>query len=160
MTFGPSSSILTGMSSVLRMFEMLRQEARATFRKYMEENCSQKGKQTSNLTRSESKGLKSLQKRVREGEIVVLPTDKSGLFAVMTRETFVECGLGHTKGDKNVNWEDLKKAQSELNGHTSMLIKTFGIGKTWNHSSRVRETMMGGGLSVCPLSLLYKDHKG
>merc|ERR1711942_341518 len=47
-----------------------------------------------------------------------------------------------------------------LNGHTSMLIKCFKIGAYWKHGDRVRETMMGEGQAVCPLSLLYKDHKG
>ena len=59
-----------------------------------------------------------------------------------------------------MNMDDLKGAQSEINCHTSMLIKAFKIGNSWNHISRVRETMLGEGLSTWPLSLLYKDHKG
>ena len=38
--------------------------------------------------------------------------------------------------------------------------KLHGIGKDWNHTSRVRESMLGEALATCPLSLLYKDHKG
>ena len=45
-------------------------------------------------------------------------------------------------------------SQKELNGHVSML------GNYWEHGSRIKETMMGEGLSTCPLSLLFKDHKG
>ena len=41
-----------------------------------------------------------------------------------------------------------------------MLIKSFKIGHYWDHGMRVRETTMGENMSVCPLSLLYKDHKG
>ena len=59
-----------------------------------------------------------------------------------------------------MNMDDLKGAQSEINCHTSMLIKAFKIGNSWNHISRVRETMLGEELSMCPLSLLYEDHKG
>ena len=55
---------------------------------------------------------------------------------------------------------DVKEAQKELNGHISMLIKTFKIGSNWGHEDRVRETMMNENQSICPLSLLYKDHKG
>ena len=140
--------------------EMVRQETRGAMKRFIEEKCAQGGKQKSNLTRGETRGLRSLKKRVKEGELTILPTDKTGLFAVMTRETYTLCGLDHTKGDTKVGWEDLKRSQSELNGHTSMMIKIFGIGKAWNHTSRVRETMMGESLSTCPLSLLYKDHKG
>ena len=98
--------------------------------------------------------------RVKNGELVVLPTDKTGLCAVMTRETYTECGLKHTEGDTLVDLEILKKAQNEINGHTSMLIKIFSIGEAWKHTSRVRETMLGESMATCPLSLLYKDHKG
>ena len=41
-----------------------------------------------------------------------------------------------------------------------MMIKIFGIGKSWNHTSRVRESLLGDALATCPLSLLYKDRKG
>ena len=67
---------------------MIRQETRVAFKKYMEDHCLQKGRQKSNLTKGELRGLKTLKKRVKDGEIVVLPTDKSGLFAVMKRETY------------------------------------------------------------------------
>ena len=41
-----------------------------------------------------------------------------------------------------------------------MLIKFFKIGKYWDHGDRIRETTMNEGMSICPLSLLFKDHKG
>lgn len=78
----------------------------------------------------------------------------------MSRATYTECGRVHTKGDTVVGWEELKKSQNELNGHCSMMIKILGIGKAWDHSNRVRETMLGEAMATCPLSLLYKDHRG
>ena len=78
----------------------------------------------------------------------------------MERTKYEEAGMSHVKEDKLTGWGDLKKAQKELNGHTSMLIKIFKIGKYWRHGSRVRETMMGNALETCPVHLLYKDHKG
>ena len=140
--------------------EMLRQELRGVYGRYMREKCGPRGIQKSNLSMREIKGLKSLKKRVKEGEIVILPTDKTGLFTVMSRDTYLACGLSHTKGDRQVDWDDLKLAQSELNGHTSMMIKIFNIGRTWEHTHRIRESMLGETMATCPLSLLYKDHKG
>ena len=69
-------------------------------------------------------------------------------------------GMVHTSKDRMVGMEEVKMAQRELNGHISMLIKTFKIGSHWKHGYRIRETMMGENQSVCPLSLLFKDHKG
>ena len=140
--------------------EMMRQGLRGAFGQYTQEKCGAGGLQKSNLSRGEIRGLKSLKKRVKEGELAILPTDKTGLFAIMSRDTYVECGLSHTKGDQHVTWDDLKGAQSEINGHTSMIIKIFDIGKSWEHTSRIRETMLGETMATCPLSLLFKDHKG
>ena len=68
--------------------------------------------------------------------------------------------MKHTKNDLEVGWDAIKESQKELNGHVSMMIKFFKIGKYWDHAPRIRETTMGEGLSICPLSLLFKDHKG
>ena len=140
--------------------EMFRQETRGTMTMYMREACGPRGLQKSNLTRGEIKGLRSLRKRIKEGELVVMPTDKTGLFAIMTRETYTECGMKHTRGDTEVDWGDIKTSQNEINGHTSMLIKIFSIGEDWKHTSRIRESMLGESMATCPLTLLYKDHKG
>ena len=68
-------------------------------------------------------------------------------------------GLLHTKNDKEVGWDEIQESQKELNGHTSMLIKCFKSGAYWKHGERVSETVMRNGQSLCPLTLLYKDHK-
>ena len=91
---------------------------------------------------------------------MVLPTDKSGNLCVMSRSTYEKAGQKHVKNDVVVNMTNLWEAQKEINGHVAMCIKMFKIGKEWGHTERVRETMLGEGVAVCPVSLLYKDHKG
>ena len=140
--------------------EALRVEARAEFRKFMAQKCNKGGKQKSNLTRGQERGLKSLRKRVKDAELVILPTDKSGNFSVMTRGTYEKAGLKHVGGDVPVGNDELWEGQKEINGHVAMLVKCFKIGQNWNHTDRIRETMMGEGMATCPVSLLYKDHKG
>ena len=140
--------------------QTLRLELSTLFRSYVAEKCQKGGAQKTNLSRAQERGLKSLKKRVKMGEIVVLPTDKSGCLAVMSGETYKEAGMMHTTRDVQVGWREVRDSQRELNGHVSMLIKIFKIGSYWKHEMRIRETMMGEGQAVCPLSLLYKDHKG
>ena len=53
--------------------EMLRTEYMGIFRQYLRENCGKYGKQKSNLTKSQLKGLKSLNQRIDNAEIVVVP---------------------------------------------------------------------------------------
>ena len=140
--------------------ETMRMQLRTTFKCYVDKSCQEGGKQITNIPGNLARGLKSLRKRVTEGELVILPTDKSGRLAVMTRDTYKEAGLKHTLRDKEVSWADIKESQKELNGHVSMMVKIFKIGGYWGHSQRGRETTMGEGLSICPMSLLFKDHKG
>ena len=140
--------------------EMMRMELTEVFKKYGNEKCMKGGVQKPNLNEAEINGMKSLQKRVSNGEILVVPTDKSGRFAVMSVPTYELAGSAHTKKDEEVSPEIVKSTQTELNGNVSMLIKTFKIGAEWGHSDRIRETMLNNSLSLCPLYLLYKDHKG
>ena len=49
--------------------EMFRIECKSVFMKYMRDNCEERGKQKSNLTMQELKGLKSLKKKIENGEI-------------------------------------------------------------------------------------------
>ena len=105
-------------------------------------------------------GLKSIRLRLVNGELVVLPTDKSGRFAIINMDTNIKAGEVHVKDDKKMGTENLKKNQRHLNGHVSMLLKFFGAGADWSHQQRLRESMLNEGISVCPLWLLYKCHKG
>ena len=72
--------------------------------KKLGEDC-EKGKD--NLTAGEKRGLKSLKKRVTEGEIIICQTDKSGRFCVLTREQYLEAGLEHTKNDRMISQEEI-----------------------------------------------------
>ena len=78
----------------------------------------------------------------------------------MTLDTYTVAGMKHTSKDTEVNLGMVKENQSKLNGHVSMWIKVFRIGKSWRHEDRIRETMLNNSLAVCPLYLLFKDHKG
>ena len=84
--------------------ETLRVEMRSLFRTYVSKNCKEGGVQASNLTKSQAKGLKSLKKRVSGGELVIIPTDKSGNLAIIIRLTnnkaYYEAGMNeaHRQG--------------------------------------------------------------
>ena len=90
----------------------------------------------------------------------MLPIDKSGRFGVMSLENYLLAGEKHTKEDTEVKLEDIVRTQNELNGNISMLIKFLRIGHLWKHQDRARTTMINHSLTLCPMYLTYKDHKG
>ena len=98
-------------------------------------------------------------KRVRQREIVVCSTDKTGKLTVCSLETYKEMGMKHVEGDKEIDREDVKRVQSQLNQHVSMWLRFSGAGDQWGQEDRFRRTMINHSECVPPLSLLVKDHK-
>ena len=111
-----------------------------TFKRYTEEKCSKKGEQIPNLTPQQKKGQKKLQKRIKDKEILVVPTDKTGKLIVASVEAYKKMGEAHTNKDIEIQWENVKEIQRQLNGHTSCWIKIGNMGENWNQVWRIRET--------------------
>ena len=132
---------------------------REEFRKHRMKFCNQHGKQKQNLTQNQQKGLASLRKRIKNQEIVILQTDKTGKFAVTDMETYEKMGEEHTGRDEEITREQVLQIERLINGNMSMLGKCFQIGKQWNHTERCRETQINHSESVAPMYLVVKDHK-
>ena len=117
---------------------MLRTECMHVFKQFITEKCGKDGEQESKLSKIELKGLESLKSRIKNAELVIIPTDKTGKFAVMSRDTYEIAGLKHTRGDTPADWNILEESQKDINGHVSMLVKCFNMGKNWSHTDRIR----------------------
>ena len=115
--------------------ETLRQEWMQAYK----DHCQEAGKQEmSNLTKDEKEGIESIRKRRKSGELVILPTDKSGRFSVMTTETYLKAGLVHTSKDKEMTSEEVKTNQNEINGHVSMVLKIYRVAGKRGQEDRAR----------------------
>jgi molybdopterin converting factor small subunit len=127
--------------------------------KFIAEKCDDKNNQKSNLTKAERRGLKTLQKRAKGEEIVVMSTDKSCKLAVTTMENYLEMGRVHTRNDKEISREEFAEMEKIVNGHTAMHIKMQGMGENWGHTKRMRGTAMTRSQNLASLRLLLKDRK-
>ena len=123
-------------------------------------NTNHKGDQPSNLTPQQQRGLKSILKRLKEGLIVIIETDKTGKFCIMSIEDYRKAGEVHTNKDTCVGDDYVRETQRILNGHCSYLMKIFGSGSDHGHETRHREARINKSYNVPILRLLYKDHKG
>ena len=70
--------------------ETLRVKLRSLFNYYVRKNFGKGGRQKCNITESQEAGLTSLRRRVKEGELIIMTTDKSGNLAL--RESYYEAG--------------------------------------------------------------------
>ena len=82
--------------------EFRRMSWKKIYRDFRGEFTDEKGVQESNLTDEESRGLEKLKKRVKAGELVVVRTDKSGKFSIMSIEEYRRAGEVHTINDSEV----------------------------------------------------------
>ena len=58
-----------------------------------------------NISNMEKQGVKSLQKRIKNREIIVCQYNKSGKFAVLTTEQYIKAGNKHTSKDADITDE-------------------------------------------------------
>ena len=72
------------------------------------------------MSKDEQAGLKSLKKKIADGNLVILPTDKSGRFAVMSMNTYITAGMVHTKDDIEVGVDEMRANQRLINGAVIM----------------------------------------
>ena len=100
---------------------------------YKKEFVNIKDQQKTNLSAPQKRGLAYIWKRVKNGEIVVVMTDKSGKVAIMSMNDYMEAALVHCKKDEEVGSEFVEHNQKILNGHTSMWLKMFNVGSDWSH---------------------------
>ena len=83
----------------------------------------EEGVQENNLTMEEENGLTKLQKRVKDGYLVVVKTEKSGRFSVISMEEYDRSGTLHIKNDVEMNLSLLQENQRRLNGYLLGCIK-------------------------------------
>ena len=140
------------------LIEMRREVISKIYKDYRDKNCK-KDQQESNLTENERKGLESLQKRIRDKEIVVMKTDKSGKFAVTTMEIYIEMGSVHTKKDRMISRAELIEIEKQLNGHATYWCKMWGTGGAHDHMSRVISSKVTRSENMASMYVMYKDHK-
>ena len=104
-------------------------------RGYMSDNCDERGNiKESNITREERAGLKSIQRKVKDQEWIVMPTDKSGRLTVNTKRNYLERMEPHMNGDTAVTLDDRHKMESEMNGRSTQWGRILQLGNNWNNA--------------------------
>ena len=111
-----------------------------------------------NLPHKEALALKSLKKRVDNGELVVCQTDKSSRLTVLTLEQYLDSGRVHTLKDEKVNWKNVKYLQGQVNNHVWWISKALGNASK-SDPQRMNRNTQSSSMEVPDMVLLLKDHK-
>ena len=139
--------------------EVRKRAQKEMFEEYIRKNTTKNGEQRSNLTKTEQQGLKSLQKRIKNEEILIMKTDKSSKFVVTTPEEYVKMGEEHTKKDEEIEIREVKEMEKIINNHTIAWSLMWNSGENHDHVDRIVKSKVTRSGNQANLSLLYKDHK-
>ena len=82
---------------------------------WMDSHCDSKGNQLINNNSAAMRAaIKKLKSRIDSGNMIVVPTDKSGKFAAMSLQTYIDMGEVHTRADKTITESELAELQKNL----------------------------------------------
>ena len=101
-----------------------------------------RNQEAQNLNAKERRGIQKLRERIKEGEIVVLKTDKSGKLMIIKKEDYLKMGKNKIAEDKKLNRAEIKNIEEKINNHTRILTKIFNIGENHKHLKREQESVI------------------
>ena len=139
--------------------ELLKCKIMDTFRKYREKNCNERGEQATNLTKQELRGLAKLRKRVSNGSIVVLKTDKSGKLTVMGKDEYEKLGVDKNRNDRIIDRRELRQIEKRINAQTKFWTNILNSGTDHGHKDRILKSKQSESQNSASKYFMYKDHK-
>ena len=112
-----------------------------------------------NLNLAERKGLKSLNQKIKENEIVVYQTDKSGRFSVDSCENYKLSCQEHIINDQVITLEEYKEIEKNANFHAKTWARISQAGVFQRDTKRIKENLTITDTQPPPLYTSRKDHK-
>ena len=104
-------------------------------------------------------GLSKRTKKVNNGEVIVMCTDKSGKLACESCDQYVASMEPHVANDPVISLEEKNVIENTLNGHSLQLARILKIGQNGNDWNRVKSALTNKFGHVPVLYGLKKDHK-
>ena len=101
-----------------------------------------------NLDKEEKEGLKSLQKWINSGELVVAQADKSGKFCILTRDQYLTAAEVHIKNDKEIGLEESKMIENTLNGYMRWWAEMTHLSDNWDQRDRSVKNLLHQSRSI------------
>ena len=129
-------------------------------KRYKEKNCNSKGWiKEKNLSKQEEMGLLEVTEKIRNKEMVVFTSDKTGVFTADTVQNYGRALEEHTSGDTVISNKRVKDIEKKMNFHLKQLNKMFRVGSTWGHEARVAGAFTSTNVPPPNKYGLRKDHK-
>ena len=143
-----------------KIIDNIKEKLLETVSEYKKKHCDGKGRiREQNITRDEMVAIKEMKKEVKEKEVVIFTTDKSGRFSVDTPSNYEEAIMSHTTKDLEIEGSKVRQIENRMNQHIKQFNKMFKVGATHDHERRVEGATHSTNTPAPPLYGLRKDHK-
>ena len=134
----------------------------AATKEYVDKRCDSKGFPESNLTKQERAGIKEIKKKVKNKEVFVKQSDKSGKLTIDSLSNYDAAISEHTKNDKKIDVKQVEQIENKLNDNLRILNRIFSVGcqtSRKNNEDRVRLASISSNSSIPVVDGVRKDHK-
>ena len=140
--------------------QLMKSEVLRASSMFCKSKCDESGTlKNMTLSRSEVRGRTKLLKRVKDSEMVLSSTDKSGKIAVWSRDLYLEAAQEHITKDDLVNQELVNKFENQANGLATATCNAFNLGSEREQQDRVSKAMKVFDVPPPNVFFLAKDHK-
>ena len=138
---------------------MLKKELEGVFVKYMKENYDKFGNmKETNLTNKQVESIKSLKEKMENENLVCFETDKTGKFALDTKENYNRKMKKHIADDESINMKEVRRIEKELNAHADNLVSMVNASNS-GQTKRIKSNLKTIDNQIPVLSGTHKDHK-
>ena len=96
---------------------------------------------------------------MRDQEIIIVKTDKSGKMCAMSRDEYLRMGREHTMRDEKIERKAIIEREKQLKGHVFFWSKIWGSGDDHNHRDRIIDSKVVTSEQLADMYIMYKDHK-
>ena len=93
----------------------------------------------SNVSTVQDKGLREIRERIKQKEVVVFETDKTGHFTADTVPSYEEALYKHVENDTKINKKKVKSLENKCNHHLKQFNRMFCVGATRGLERRVAD---------------------
>ena len=98
-------------------------------------------------------------KRIKDEEIIVMKTDKSGKMSVTSRDKYKELGKLHVGVDEEVDRAQVRRIDKLMNNHSVAWVGKWRMGQNHEHQDRIVSSKTNNSENRVKLYLAHKDHK-
>ena len=111
------------------------------------------------MTEKQVVGLKDVGTIMKDKNLIVTKTDKSGRQCLLTADEYVQMGEQHVEGDVVKTRKEVEKNEDILNCHALQFCRLLGVCDGENCARRLKSAMINQNTLPPSLYFTVKDHK-